>query len=839
LKIDIVDFAVRFVARMRYSRDVTNKPSTRQALSIPQLLIARVLRTGGEIKTEDLLKMAVATSAPENQNIAREIAEQVIFGMQPAEESAQEQESEIEAELAEELDEIRAAISEILAEMELAEHLDSSNATESMRFMQKLQRGEGGEEAQSAVEILGGLSQIPIREITGLDVLLDEARLEARKRIGALTPAELKASVTLRLADEIIENSQRSWECSAAKALQLKEESAEYEPDEARRLRLTAADPWNKVFEEEEWDSASDMAQFLRFMEEIDPSLSDTVSDLAQSVKERINTLEELQTVAQTLGAHISTNGFTKRVLDDAVQRYNLAEAYNIAKNIDRYTTLNIREPLLEQWLAFCREMDTLPTLDQIAQSAYRSPEWYEMLLEVVKALEKDTFQSQNPSADFFSYALQCMQMSGRSLDRYSAQHLRDFADRFANNSVVTSSTPEQLKNIVRNLRKTGFALNEDTLEKRGREVGMTEEEIMELLSPSFVLLRKAIAAGVEDFQRLSDMINMIAPTEAEIIILVEDSLESENRGALGALGHFDLGTTLEAAEQLGGEQALEMAVSALTAGPGENLLVQWFTHRERIPEPVFNMVKALAKKLMLELGIHYARARLGSSEMGPIPVTTVRPYVLGDDMDLVDMEETVEALINKGKALHLVDYDDFMVLETYHGRRAVVIELDVSGSMTGEKLAYMSICATMLVYGMRREELALCFFESSTHKVKNIEEEVDMDELAEQLLTLTAMGGTMIGAALDWAKINLDKSDVREKLNVVFTDSEIFDFEEAIPKFQEIHGMGVKSVLVVPEQQFSQSSAQRLAQESKGYLVKVDKWSKFPDIISKVVGQL
>ncbi len=179
------------------------------------------------------------------------------------------------------------------------------------------------------------------------------------------------------------------------------------------------------------------------------------------------------------------------------------------------------------------------------------------------------------------------------------------------------------------------------------------------------------------------------------------------------------------------------------------------------------------------------------------------------------------------------------MVLETYHGRRAVVIELDVSGSMTGEKLAYMSICATMLVYGMRREELALCFFESSAHKVKDIEEEVDMDELAEQLLTLTAMGGTMIGAALDWAKTNLDKSDAREKLNVVFTDSEIFDFEEAIPKFQEIHGMGVKSVLVVPKQQFSQSFVQRLVRESKGYLVKVDKWSNFPDIISKVVGQL
>jgi len=69
---------------MRYSREVANKPSTRQALSIPKLLIARALRTGGEIRTEDLLKMAVATSAPENQSIAREIAEQVIFGMGPA-----------------------------------------------------------------------------------------------------------------------------------------------------------------------------------------------------------------------------------------------------------------------------------------------------------------------------------------------------------------------------------------------------------------------------------------------------------------------------------------------------------------------------------------------------------------------------------------------------------------------------------------------------------------------------------------------------------------------------------------------------------------------------------
>ena len=74
--------------------------------------------------------------------------------------------------------------------------------------------------------------------------------------------------------------------------------------------------------------------------------------------------------------------------------------------------------------------------------------------------------------------------------------------------------------------------------------------------------------------------------------------------------------------------------------------------------------VKELAKKMLIELGIYYSRARLGTTVSGPIPINVVRPFAIGDDFENVDLEETINNILEKGKKLDHINYDDFFVFD-------------------------------------------------------------------------------------------------------------------------------------------------------------------------------
>jgi Mg-chelatase subunit ChlD len=277
--------------------------------------------------------------------------------------------------------------------------------------------------------------------------------------------------------------------------------------------------------------------------------------------------------------------------------------------------------------------------------------------------------------------------------------------------------------------------------------------------------------------------------------------------------------------------------ISCLSAGSGENLLKQWFMHRKKLPENAKQKVKELAKKILIELGIYYSRSSLGSSTTGPIPINIVRPYSIGDDFENIDLEETIYNILEKGKKLDHIKYDDFFVFETAKGLRTACFELDISGSMTGEKLAYMAICVSMLVYGMRNDELGITFFESDTHVLKQLNQKVDLEKLADELLDVSARGGTKVQSALEWARKQFkENSKSREKLNVLFTDAEIYDLKQAVEELRIFRSMGVDFILVCPETSYNLKDARKMVKIAGGQLLTIKDWDEFPKLISEII---
>jgi Mg-chelatase subunit ChlD len=367
----------------------------------------------------------------------------------------------------------------------------------------------------------------------------------------------------------------------------------------------------------------------------------------------------------------------------------------------------------------------------------------------------------------------------------------------------------------------------------------MPEDEIYELIEPNFQLLNKMIQKKLGDFPRITNLMNQIRDqlNHDRLKELMTSALASDNRDALSALGHFDLNEAVKNANQIGGKEGQDKMIASLSAGTGENLLKQWYIHRSQLPSDAKLKIKELAKKMLVDLGIYYSRARLGSSTTGPMPINIVRPYTIGDDFENIDLEETIFNLLEKGKELDHIDYDDFYVFETAKGLRSACVELDISGSMSGDKLAYMAICVTMLIYGLRKDELAITFFESDTHVLKKMTEKIDLDKLADDLLTISARGGTRIQSALQWARNQFkENANSREKLNILFTDAEIYDIREAMDELRKFRSMGIDFVLVCPEASFNLDEAEKMVKIAGGQLLTINDWNEFPELISDII---
>ena len=156
---------------------------------------------------------------------------------------------------------------------------------------------------------------------------------------------------------------------------------------------------------------------------------------------------------------------------------------------------------------------------------------------------------------------------------------------------------------------------------------------------------------------------------------------------------------------------------------------------------------------------------------------------------------------------------------------------------MSGDKLAYMAICVTMLIYGLQKDELAITFFESDTHVLKKMTEKIDLEKLADDLLTISARGGTRIQSALQWARNQFkENANSREKLNILFTDAEIYDIKDAMDELRKFRSMGVDFVLVCPEASFNLNEAEKMVKIAGGQLLTINDWNEFPELISDII---
>jgi Mg-chelatase subunit ChlD len=183
-------------------------------------------------------------------------------------------------------------------------------------------------------------------------------------------------------------------------------------------------------------------------------------------------------------------------------------------------------------------------------------------------------------------------------------------------------------------------------------------------------------------------------------------------------------------------------------------------TDSDVVPDPeTLRRAREIAARLAVPRARRDLTARRGAGE-----VTSV-PYKGGSDD--IDLDRTVEQL-----AEHPVPEDeDIVVRERVRTRRSVVLLVDVSGSMRGERVRTAAATVGALAAELARDDLAVIAFWSDAAVLAHLGQHVAPQALVESMLRMPARGLTNLAFPLQVARRELARVPARDARVLLLSD--------------------------------------------------------------------
>jgi len=828
-------FAHEFTKRMRKRKDVSKKPSVRQTQSIPMLLSARYFRNG-KLTLDDFLDSAVFTTYPPDQKIAREIAEDILLGREKNNKKPEGQVVAAKAAVVK-TDALAKVMDQIKREQELAKVIKKDKVEAGYEYLLELRKEKDKSLYNASKDYLTD-GEIVLRGITSNDELKDIASSELVEKFGALSSQDMQNSQVLDCLDQVCD-SPNAAEQIAAKSL---------------RGDKDVQQQFSKLSELD----TSTAARAMRHMEEMGTLSPAQQKAMDKKLQEDLDDLSEAADYASELG-RVPDN--IDKHIKDAAQKFSLSDAASFAKKIKDATGKDIMDDLLEQYdeqhdAGASENVD----MRQLAENARQNKNW-ESLVEKETQDLLDSADSRSAPSDFLRSSLAQNQPQENNLPSQQTKKQWDKAmKKLAEGAVDKSPTKSHLRQTVKHASRLGQVPSEKSIRDAGTRLKMTEEEILELINPSFEVIKKLIQAGVSDFDRLHNLMSAAGLSNQQLRQLGDLAAQQGNQSALGAVAHEDLhaalgtsgsGTRPRYGQSYGGAQAsagpgkpsdkqrADMAFGGLLGGPATNIIKIWYTYRDQLPADLKKRLLEISKRLLIDLGMRYARQTMGSSMLGGIQEsTTVRPFRIGDDIDLINLEETIDSLLSQGRTnFKVIETSDFLVTETYQGHRAFYWALDKSGSMDSpKKLGMLAISVMAGLYGIKKDDFGVVLFDSVTHVVKDMAEKtVAVEKVAADLLEARAGGGTGGQESIKLALRNFEDTKAKEKIFIFSTDMYLSDQKICEDLVERMKPLGIKLIVLVPTHEHNPQAARALAKKGHGVVLDIDSIDELPAKLLRV----
>jgi Mg-chelatase subunit ChlD len=174
-------------------------------------------------------------------------------------------------------------------------------------------------------------------------------------------------------------------------------------------------------------------------------------------------------------------------------------------------------------------------------------------------------------------------------------------------------------------------------------------------------------------------------------------------------------------------------------------------------------LARARARQIAARLAVPRPRrdttARRGAGDLASLP------YRGGSDD--IDLDRTIEMLAERP----VPDDEDIFVRERVRTRRSVVLAVDVSGSMKGERMRTAAATVGALAGELQHDALGVLAFWSDAAILVRVGEQVQPMELLDRLMRLPARGLTNVAFPLEVASRQLAGVPVRDARVLLLSD--------------------------------------------------------------------
>lgn len=168
---------------------------------------------------------------------------------------------------------------------------------------------------------------------------------------------------------------------------------------------------------------------------------------------------------------------------------------------------------------------------------------------------------------------------------------------------------------------------------------------------------------------------------------------------------------------------------------------------------------RQIAARLALRRPRRDVRPERGVGQLASLPYA--------GSSDDIDLDRTLEVLTERP----IPEDRDIIVRERVHARRSVVLVVDVSGSMRGERMRTAAATVGALASELARDDLAVVAFWSDAAVLSRFGHPVQPLALLDTMLQIPARGLTNVGFALGVAQRELARVPARGARVVLLSD--------------------------------------------------------------------
>lgn len=219
-------------------------------------------------------------------------------------------------------------------------------------------------------------------------------------------------------------------------------------------------------------------------------------------------------------------------------------------------------------------------------------------------------------------------------------------------------------------------------------------------------------------------------------------------------------------------------------------------------------------------------------------PWTEVPSQALQPELDL---EETIENSPFVAQPDHTPSASDLWMSYQTIRSQSVVLAVDTSLSMTGEKLALTAVALAVVLLQFPEEKIGIVAFENDAQILKRPEERISITQLIERFLDVPAQGYTHLESGMRMALAltqsgELENSGKQPVSTVLLTDGKYTagkDPAYLAPRFPHL------VVLKMGDERASLELCRELARNGHGSLREVGDLSDLPSVMYSVVKDL